>query len=160
MMEYYIVEFIMDNNNYYSIWISDEMDFFVAVENHILLWSDILELKKYANEKNISLENDNITTYNIDYILEVISEKSTIDCKKILDFWNICSDVAHTCKIPFVGDEKKNNYLYNKLFYGTNLKTINKSTNIFNPEFSRLEINALKNVLLNCIEIICAQIIL
>ncbi|MDE6593529.1 MAG: hypothetical protein K2K57_10780 [Oscillospiraceae bacterium] len=116
MREYYIVEFTLKGHNYFTIWYTDDRDGFVTSGDKIYRSGTLNELKKYAENNNISLHDDEIARFDIDRLLGVdISEMS---CDEIIGYWNIFSDMAGSAGMRFCGDDKGYNSLYNEIFSG------------------------------------------
>ena len=117
MPEYYIARFILKSRNYFTIWYTDDRDGFVTSGDKIYRSGTLEELKKYAEENEISLhDDDEIARFDIDRLLTVgISE---ISCDEIMNYWNIFSDMAGSAGVRFCGDDKSYNALYNEIFSG------------------------------------------
>ena len=64
LSEYYIVKFIFDGGDYYTIWYTDVVDGFITFNNGILSFNNQIDLMKYCQNHMIELEED-ITVYDI-----------------------------------------------------------------------------------------------
>lgn len=123
--KYYIVKFIIESEEeYYTIWVSDEYDEFLGVNNRLLSWSSVGELTSFAEEKGIVLENG-VSCYDLNMLKDNIRCRE--DCGAVLDFWNIFSDLAKTSGRSFMGDDLKYNDIYIKLLAGCNLPAFNQT---------------------------------
>lgn len=150
---YYMILFIYKKCEYYCIWVSKDIDYVLAEDKKIICFSNYGEMKNYAEFEEIIFDSEDITRYNIDDIM-CICELENFDeqCKKILDFWNICSDVANGCKVNFEGSNRNYDSLYEKVFCGNNI--LNSSQQKYIPRFSESETKALKFILNRGIDII------
>lgn len=151
-MDYYAVKLKYSNRNYYAIWYSDNNDGFITTnKNEIVLFDNLADIKKYSISHTIDVDCDNIACYNFDDLYEwCVSDSTIVDCDKILNDWNIISDFLNTLKITFVGDNTTDGLiqsLYNKLFYGNNLPTINTTNEKYIPSWSKHELKLLKDIL-------------
>ncbi|MDE7293778.1 MAG: hypothetical protein K2N72_05080 [Oscillospiraceae bacterium] len=116
MPEYYIVEFILKCRNYFTIWYTDDRDGFVTSGDKIYRSGTLEELKKYAEDNEIPLHDDEIARFDIDRLLS--SNISEMSCDEIMNYWNIFSDMAGSAGVRFCGDDKSYNVLYNEIFSG------------------------------------------
>lgn len=145
--KHFAVLFIYEYEQHYSIWISDDQDSLMTENEKIILFSDMLSLKKYCERKRLSLE-EGIAEYDIDKLAGWVDEESsTIDVSFILDFWNVFMDVSNSVKELFVGNEEEYSDLYRKLFYGNNLPTINTSENDYIPVWNEHEVDQIKFIM-------------
>ena len=70
-----------------------------------------------------------------------------VDCNVVLGLWNIFLDLHNTVGKSFVGDREEFDKIYEKLFYGNNLPTINPTGEKYIPSFSEDEIALIKKLL-------------
>lgn len=99
------------------------------------------------------------TTYDVDKIGQTVMRTIPFDARIILDFWNIIGDLADSMGVPYEGNKKDaiTNSIYNKLFYGNNLPTINTSDRIYTPQFTSEEYDRLSVILMDGISLIKVQ---
>lgn len=158
-MQYYIIEFIWKLDSYYAIWQTDENDVFICKNNKVIFWRDLKELRIYFESNYNDLLENEIVTYNLDSIQDWCKATTNdIDCDLILNMWNIFKDAASSTKEQFLGDSEILNSLYDKIFYGNNLKTINSSDKLFTPIFDTQEILNIKQVVQDGVDIIVRQL--
>lgn len=156
MHEYYIVAFSNKKRDYYCIWTSDEG--FITYEDKILLFDTIMKAKLYCHENQMSVDDTEITRFYIDDIFNwCTSVKFDFDCDLLLNWWNILSDVYKSLGIYFDGDSIEKNDLYEKLFFGNNLPTINKSDKKYIPIFSKEEMEVVKKLLIEGVNFLTEQ---
>lgn len=149
-MEYYITEFLHQNKVYYFIWVTDDKDRFLTENNKILYWDHRSELLDFAKENGITFEEEEHIRYNLDKCEKWCrSSPENIDCGQILDMWNIFSDFYNSIEEKFMGNDHKFDEIYDKIFCGNNLPTINKTNKIYVPLFSEDEILAIKKIMLS-----------
>ena len=76
---------------------------------------------------NINFEKE-VTEYRIDKIERWVNAKVIeVDCQMILKFWNIVDDISESVKKVIYKRTDISERIYEKLFYGNNLKSINTS---------------------------------
>lgn len=154
-MEYYIVVFVYRKEKYYFIWLTDEKDEFLTEGNKILFWKSIKEVKSFANKNGIILNQAKEVVYDIDVCEEWChSSKKNVDCNIVLDLWNIFLDLHTSLNQKYLGNDSKLDKIYEKLFYGNNLPTINTTVNKYIPIFTNNEIKQIKNVLISGVYIL------
>lgn len=147
--KYFIVRFIYKQREYYSIWFDDERDGFITENERIITFPNKAQLKKHCSKQKLAVE-ESISEYDLDKLDYWISEVDpTIDAVFILNFWNIFMDVSASVDKPFMGDEEQNGEVYRKLFYGNNLPSINRSGELYIPEWSENEVIQIKCVMEN-----------
>ena len=78
------------------------------------------------------------------------SEQGMTNYSKIIDAWNLLSDISIFIKKPFCGDSKCRaiDAVYNKLFYSIELPSHHKNQEA-NVGWSSTEIKLLKSILLH-----------
>lgn len=151
MIKYFTFVFIIKNTKHYSIWYSDEDDGFIIESSKIKTFCNMDEMKCYARDNNYELETE-YTEMQFDTAINIATKKNIenedINCKYLLDFWNIVSDIANSVGDVFIGDTREGtiNSIYNKLFYGNNLEAIKKNGEDFIPTWNKYEKNELLNV--------------
>jgi hypothetical protein len=119
----------------------------------IIFFNNEYELIDYCKKENLNID-DNIVIYNIDKIKSIILNKgSNIDCKYLLDLWNITADIARTINMPFYGNKIKILSIYNKLFYGNNLSAIRGTGEIYIPHWNDKEIKIILKIVKECYKI-------
>lgn len=161
MLDYYIVDFNLLNMSYFLLWFSDDKDALFKQNGVIVVCNSLDGLKKFAKTNKLHVY-EGVTTYHLDDIAALIEHGSlNISYKKILDFWNISSDIAYTMDVSFLGDEDGLTLdIYNMLFYGTNPPTLKgDSDEIYEPEWDNEDIEELKKVLSDALNIISKYLI-
>ena len=93
-----------------------------------------------VKEKEITIINcDEIKTLDFD----------SMNCSKVLDFWNIISDISHSAGFEFIGDkkDKRTEKVYDKLFHGCNLPMVNKTNIKYVPKWNYEEKKILSSII-------------
>ena len=159
MANNYIVEFTHNGKSRFCIWFTDEVDGFIIEQNEIISFSNIESATNYCYTRKMKVGKD-ITTYDVDNILEIVNSNTpTVDCKSILDFWNIVMDVTSSVSDTFYGNEEGIvTDIYNKLFYGNNLPAMNDTGENFVPEWGSEDIFEFKKVVEDAVRIITTHI--
>ena len=153
--DFYTVVFIINQHEFYTIWICDK-EIFVTDFGKILLFKNEADVRKYAIEHNLPLSDEECTVYNVDGVNQwVLSGNSSVDCDKILNFWNIVQDVARTVDTKFLGDKQtsKIDRIYNMLFYGTNILA-DEDDELYIPEWSEVQLELLRKIILDGVRIL------
>ncbi|MGX7263944.1 hypothetical protein [Enterococcus crotali] len=146
-MDYHSVQFIYQKKKLLTVWYTDDKDGFVTKGRKILFF------KNYCIENRIICE-ENEVSFDIDWLIHwYVSNSEEINEKEMLDIWNIFTDLAYSIDEHFLGDEDNYNQVYSKLFYGNNLPTINKSGRIYTPDWSKEEIEEIRAVMKNGVEL-------
>jgi len=139
---YFIVKITVSGRRFFLIWNAEyESVFLTDDKKDILVFTNLFNLTSYAKTKGIDLDY-RITPYDLDNIT-VTAE--TLDCKEIVEKWNIISDLALTAGLEFSGEDKRYNAIYDKLFFGCNLPTMKHHS--YTPEWSAEEIAEINRIL-------------
>ena len=77
-------------------------------------------------------------------------------CKELLDIWNILGDMAKSTGAMFRGnfDDELTRDVYEKLFYGSNLRVINQGMEEYHPIFDEEETEVCISVFRNGLDIL------
>ncbi len=147
MNQYYIVNFIMNRNNHFCLWYTDELDGFEVEDNKLIWFKQENNMKLFCYDKNITF-SDGVISFDIDQLSDMIKFKpEEFDCNLILDMWNIFSDVSKSVNLPFKGDNDMVLDIYSKIFYGNNLPAINTSGKKYIPIWNEEELEIIYEVL-------------
>lgn len=118
MTEYCKTIFETDTQDYYCIWYSDLNSGFMKEKDHIVCFKEEDVLEGYCRAKGYSLSNDE-RVFNLPMLMSFASgEEENLAPGLILDFWNICSDLAITSGADFIGNDENDalDELYDTLF--------------------------------------------
>ncbi|MGX7243636.1 hypothetical protein ACWOC1_02170 [Enterococcus quebecensis] len=136
-----------------TVWYTDDKDGFITKGRKILFFKNYLDFKNYCIENRIICE-ENEVSFDIDWLIHwYVSNSEEINEKEMLDIWNIFTDLAYSIDEHFLEDQDSYNQVYSKLFYGDNLPTINKSGKIYTPDWSEEEIEEVRAVMKNGVEL-------
>lgn len=162
-MEYYLVAIIYKKIKRYAIWKTDSVDEFETSEKQVILFESINEAESYLDNINLRFKTNELTIYDLDWLVEKFIGTDYGDCKTILFYWNMFSDMAKSIESNFRGDDekynKKYNKIYNKLFCGNNLPTVTPKGKQYNPIWSNSEMKTITAILLEGIEIVKNQLL-
>ena len=124
---YYIIKFEYYSEEKWALWYTSDKDGVITM--------------------NINFEEE-VTEYRIDEIERWVNAKVIeVDCQMILKFWNIVDDISESVKKSIYKRTDISERIYEKLFYGNNLKSINTSGREYVPKWSDEELEVLKNIL-------------
>lgn len=167
MKTYWIIELKYLKMNIFFIRIYNENDgkeSFIKENEKIKTFKNEELARQYCEKNGFPIVNE-VSCFDIDEIQAFINGTiEKVDCELLLDFWNIVSDISSYMDIKFIGDEDGEDNciysIYDKLFHGNNLPTINTSGKIYIPNWDEREMLLLKKVigagvfiLDNCLEI-------
>jgi len=160
MKKYYMLRFFYLNKNLFLIWYNDEeVDGFITNESKIIIFDNITDATNYAKENAIFLEQG-ITTFNIvdidnlsDKIKNVVVSEN---CHELFDIWNILGDMAKSTNTMFSGnsDDELTRNIYEKLFYGSNLKVIVQDMGEYHPIFDEEEMKVCISIFSNGLDML------
>lgn len=154
VMQYYIVVFVMKGRKYFTIWYTDDKDGFVLnSEGRIEIFKTEIDVREFLQKKQMK-PGEKVTFFDCDELGTMNYEH--IDCSKVLDFWNIITDISYSVNEDFIGRTKSEEILniYDKLFYGCNLPASNRMDEKYVPEWSAKEQMMISNVINDGLRII------
>ncbi len=157
-MEYYPVAIIYKKKKYYNIWKTDLADEFETKERKVILFESVDEAADYLSNKKLGFRSSEITTYDLDWFMGNCICSEYGDCKTILLYWNMFSDMAKSVGTKFGGDDEKNNKIYDKLFFGNNLPTVTPDGKHYDPIWSNAERKSITAILSEGVEIVKKQL--
>ena len=148
-LETQIVDFIFDSANKYALRIYEDENDHLLIDNDkndIVLFSDYKSVQAYCAENNL------IPISEIDQVdtrLDSFVGADGVDCEKLITSWNVCTDIATSLSLPFLGDcyVAPFEHMYSKLFYGCNLFPIVGDRHFYNPTWTDSEIISLSALL-------------
>lgn len=161
MKKYYLSKFFYLSKYLFLIWYADDdgTDGFIANENKIEIFDDIIDATNYAKDNDIFLEQG-VTIFNVVDMENLIDKIKNIAlseiCNELLDIWNILGDMAKSTGAMFRGnyDDELTNTVYEKLFYGSNLSAITQGMDEYHPVFDEEETEVCISVFRNGLEIL------
>ena len=145
----YIIKLVYHNDNLFMAWTGENEKLFINTESK-MVYNDITECTNAINAAGWVLD-DEIYTCDFDTIMKWCeSEQGMTNYSKIIDAWNLLSDISIFIKKPFCGDSKCRaiDAVYNKLFYSIELPAHHKNQEA-NVGWSSTEIKLLKSILLH-----------
>lgn len=145
MTEFCIVELKFLGVSFYSIWCTDENDYFLASENKIVCFRRRELAEEYILERTVS--GASFTSFDFDQL-------DYKNCSDYLGKWNIIDDLSNTLKIDFIGSHDEYTGLYSKFVYGANIPALNVSNKKYIPVFDVKEQRQIKNVTKDMIKIL------
>jgi hypothetical protein len=141
---YYLVKISYLTRELFLIWYSDDIDGFVVKENKIVSFNSSEDATSFAAKSKIEL-NESITNYDI-FDFTNIDNKITNthvseNCRDLFDIWNLFGDIANSTNQNFIGnsDDEVTRAVYEKLFYGINLRVITKDMDEYHPKLDEEE---------------------
>ena len=148
MEKHYIIEVKLDQIVFYLLW-KDER--FMLIDDKFLFFKGKTELHEFINENKLLVDED-VESYDLDSVIDLIPQlKESEKCNKILDCWNLFSDMAQTIGIFFSGDSDDISILYEKIVLGSNIETLKNAE--YHPLLTNEENKLLESVLCDGISI-------
>jgi hypothetical protein len=148
---YYICEFKLDRKTSYVIWYSGNDDgILLSEENKVIAFGSIDRILAYTQEKSLSVNNESIPMYDFDVISSWCDRPnlSQIDCESFLNIWNMFTDLASSMgkRSQVCAADVGVDSLYDKLFYGNNLPSINLTEELYEPSWNQDEASAIAHL--------------
>lgn len=136
--KYYLVKFIILQEEYYTFWYTDDVDGFLLDQSGKLKsFPTKEEAIDFAKEEGFLLDTEE------DIVTSAILRKMhirKINCNLYLNHWNMFHDVAYSLNCPFLGDRRTGiiQHIYEKLFYGCNI-LVKEDEEHYRPKWSKQE---------------------
>ena len=141
---YYIIKFEYYSEEKWALWFTSDKDGVITENGKIYCFDSERSLKIYCRKMNINSEEE-VEEYRIDEIEKWVNTESIeVDCRMILEFWNIVDDISESVKKSIYKRTDISERIYEKLFYGNNLKSINTSGRVYVPKWSDEEFGSFK----------------
>ncbi len=118
MKEYSKVIFETEEKDYFCLWFTDINSGFVTEEDHVACFRDEDVFDAYCKAKGFTPKDTML--FDLSSLLSfAIGKDNDFDASTLLNFWNICSDLAFTLKLDFVGDDDNETLseIYDTLFF-------------------------------------------
>ncbi len=118
MKEYCKVIFETEEKDYICLWYSDLNAGFVTEEDHVICFRDEDVFDRYCRGKGYRLRDTML--FDLAALMRFAGGLSNdFSASTLLNFWNICSDLAFTLKLGFLGDDDNDSLseLYDTLFF-------------------------------------------
>lgn len=157
MREYFFIKFIINEQNLYTLWYTDDTDGVISENSKVICFGNLNDAKKYAENMQFYMTDYDISVYNLDIISKWTRKPtSDIDCKIFLDWWNMFDDLSKSIGISYTGnfDVRDTVNIYNKLFYGSNVSAVRGDGEVYMPVWTKEELEQLKNILENGISLL------
>ncbi len=118
MKEYCKVIFETEEKDYFCVWFSDINSGFLKEQDHVACFRDEDVFDKFTAAKGIKIKETMI--FDLSSLLSfALGNGDEIDASMLLNFWNICSDLAFTLNLSFLGDDDNETLseIYDTLFF-------------------------------------------
>ena len=148
--KYFKLWFRLDNIDSYLIWFDDESDGFVSdSRGKVPCFLHTEDLLRYASSENLSVETIEPILRDLDLVASWLgaSETEVVDCKILLDAWNIFDDVSRSVGGNFDANPKLTNKIYDKLFWGNNLPSVTPKGKSYEPIWAKRELKIIRETL-------------
>lgn len=121
------------------------------------MFFNIEDANIFAEKEKISFEK--VVTYNLSDIIGLIGNvDSSENCRVLIDTWNFFSDLSKSLNEKYIGDLDDETMIdiYNKLFYGCNLKLLKNEE--YHPIFDDIEVHTCSEIFLSGLSILKKQL--
>lgn len=150
--EYFIVDFRSNTNHTFCLYTfpeNSEKDIFASNDKKILTFENLDAIISYVNSNNLNLiGNSEDSVYDVKKLQTLLSHLDPdFNCREVLNFWNITDTICNTILLAFIGNNKKYDDIYNKLFGGCN--TVLNAYE-YHPKWKRKELKKIQKVLREC----------
>lgn len=150
-VQYFPLLYRLKTQDSYLIWVSNDSDFVVVdAEGFVVSFSDIADLRAYADENHYSLQEEEPLLHDLDWVAAwTRAPGMPVDCTKALAAWNLFADVARSvpAKGSVVESLDSQPAIYNKLFWGNNLPSMTPKGRSYVPEWTPHEMALLAEIL-------------
>ena len=152
-VEYFSLWYRLDREDRYLIWVTNDEDcLFCDQQSGIPSFHSRSHLEEYAKDKGIYLEKAEPILHDLDRIITWLNapRAETLDCKDILNTWNLFLDVSNTKPdgtCDFQDQAIAATEIYEKLFRGNNLAAMTRPDEWYEPAWSEEGILALTRLL-------------
>jgi len=130
------------------IWFSNDEDGLVTSDGGIARFDDLEALRSYAAGLGIAIEDQEPTSYNLDFLVRWLNHpRKKIDVKAFLNIWNLFMDVSASVGGSFNADSERTEHIYAKLFWGNNLPSVTPRGKRYTPVWRAHEVRLIRRTL-------------
>jgi hypothetical protein len=145
MRDFYPYGFRLDNQEHLVVWFTAdaEPDGVVVTDGRLVAHSDLDGLYDYARLRGLQLVDDaELNWVDLDAIAfwTVVGDEIEPDCVELLDAWNLFADVARSLGVPLREGSEVLDHVYDKIFWGNNLKMMTPPCESSEPSWSDEEL--------------------
>lgn len=153
-MEYFSLLYRLHTEERYLIWMSDEQDsVLVHAGGFVPSFGSLASLREYAALNDYTLRDEEPRLHDLDWIATWVAQTDApVDCIRTLNVWNLFVDVSVSMPdkgVAFYNDQLDSELrpIYDKLFWGNNLRAVTPKGEHYIPEWSQEELRSLARVL-------------
>jgi hypothetical protein len=158
---HYICRVQLNAVDTFVVWYSTDVhDGFVRLANgNLLVTTSSADLQTRAADLGFSLEPENITNYNFDFLRAwcYVPVAEGVDCSTFLNAWNFFDDLAEIHAKPETQHarlSRKANEVYDKLFWGNNFPATTPTGERYEPSWTIGELGMMRQVLESGLQLI------
>ena len=157
-MTYYPYWYRLDGADAYLLWRTDDSSESTAPDGVLLddagrmvTSRHLDQLRDYAARRGLPVAAEvNPKPLDLDVVDQWLeaARKTNVDCETFLEAWNLFSDLASTVagRLAHI-DDRKQDRIYNKLFWGNNLPAVTPPGKHYEPLWFKSEVARMQNVL-------------
>ncbi len=146
----WICQFKLGCQNRYFLWYSGKKDrVFLNPQRKVKVFSSRKSVLSFAKRHSLQLAKVDLYSYDFNRLSKWLMHPTAKSIRPniFLSYWNIFDDVAFSTKHIFDPNHQKTKKVYEKLFFGSNLPSVNRSENKYHPTWSLKEVNLISQVL-------------
>jgi hypothetical protein len=149
--EYFNLWFRLDACDSYLIWFEgeDESDGVIIDANgKVPCFHNNEDLLRYAASLKLSVNTETMLLHDLDFVVAWLEAKvEVVDCRILLEAWNLFDDVSHTVNGNFDVNHKLTTKIYEKLFWGNNIPAVTPVGKSYEPTWTKRELKIMREVL-------------
>lgn len=149
----------LDGRDWVAAWDADSDTHFFLEDGRVPFFPDQESLGRWLAQRHLVLKDDSPSPADLDQARQFARrrEKGLIDCPELLHVFNVCDDVALTTHSEATWDSGKFGEVYDKLFYGCNLPSVNRSGRLWRPRWTQEEVDLLADSVVRAMELLVSR---
>ncbi len=153
--EYYICRYLLDGNDRYLIWYTNDVDGVWLDNGKIPVFHKQNLLLEYASNHHIGIEPEEPCLHDLDKVSRWLNHPniSSVDCKGFSAAWNLFTDVSSSVRGNFDPDKRKTDKVYQKIFWALNLPSMTPKEKQYEPKWTKKEVEIMREVLTQGLEL-------
>lgn len=143
MRQYYSCRIRIQNQVGWIIWFTNDIDGVYLDESGSLpVFKSHTQLSTHLRNRGLGITKGSNNLTDFDYQ----PTQGRVNCVQVLNLWNLIEDVQRT-----IGKRRKGSKLaskvYENIFYGNNLPSINTSERVYKPVFTQAEFRVITAII-------------
>lgn len=154
MKTYYRCQVRFRQRDRWAIWYSNEQDGLVVRDGKIPFFGVEDQAEQFADEQEISLEDEEPILHDFDLAARWVQTGNghDVDCSTFIAVFNLCTDLVRSLGQPASWESPGFDPIYEKLFFGCNLRVLTPPGEQYVPAWSREEVAVMRDALRNALD--------